>query len=217
LQVEPQPSDPRSTLWRELAALISGLRDFAKPGSSDESFLSARQHLLALPSPAGSLGRITEAAVGLEAMCAQLYGRHAVNMVDGLSDRERDLVKEFRSLSEQNRQECFGFIADLLVVPYVGPATRSVAAVVSAVASPRLLQSILLQSEDAADRLRKYARDGDVRLGYQVLQWADAGQMPQPQRVAGVVFSPAIGQMVQPNPVLSREDQAKVSLPRVMY
>jgi len=199
-----------STLWRELAHLMHRLADFSKLTRTDEAFRNARQYLLALPSPGGSLGTITEMADGLGAWVEQLSARYPENRVDGLTDRERELVNQFRSVSEQNRRECFGPIADLLVVPFAGPATQRIAAVLSALASPRNLQRILLQSMDAAQRLQQFARERNVRLSYQVLEWTNAGHVPQPQQVVGVSFAWAADDMVKPNPDLSREDQAKV-------
>jgi len=153
-----------STLWRELAHLMHRLADVSKLTRTDEAFRNARQYLLALPSPGGSLGTITEMADGLGAWVEQLSARYPENRVDGLTDRERELVNQFRSVSEQNRRECFGPIADLLVVPFAGPATQRIAAVLSALASPRNLQRILLQSMDAAQRLQQFARERNVRL-----------------------------------------------------
>jgi hypothetical protein len=98
----------------------------------------------------------------------------------------------------------------LLVVPFAGPSTPRIAAVVSALASSRNLQRVLVQSYDAANRLKQYLRERNVLISYQVLDDVGGNQVSQPQQVPGVSFALAAGSMVQPNPDLSSENQAKV-------
>jgi len=164
LSLEPRELERLHTLILQSHSLVDWFNKLHK-SSADVDSLSRQALKL---DPEKNVQCVEELANTVETLCGHL-DRQSIPSVHGLSHAEVQVLDEYQKMNERNREECLGPIAELFVVPYIGPESRKIAAVLSAIAGQRNLLAILVSDGEAYNRIRSHSQYRDVPLNYHVL------------------------------------------------